>query len=121
MGKRFKIRNVTFGITDTQFWCDGAICKSSDQIQPGSYVTALLTLKNETDEEKNAVLILAVYSGNRLASMTTKTVKVPASKNGFNDTLRVTLPDKGGNFSAECYLFDSYKTRLPISKIWSVR
>ena len=121
MGKRFKSRNVTFGITDTEIWCDGAICRTSEQMQPGSDVAALFTLKNETDEDKSAVLILAVYSGNRLASMITKTVNVSAMKSSYSDSLRVTLPDKGEKFSAECYLFDSYKTRLPISKVWSVK
>ena len=90
-------------------------------MQQGSDVAALFTLKNETDEDKSAVLILAVYSGNRLASMITKTVNVSAMKSSYSDSLRVTLPDKGEKFSAECYLFDSYKTRLPISKVWSVK
>ena len=53
--------------------------------------------------------------------MITKTVNVSAMKSSYSDSLSVTLPDKGEKFSAECYLFDSYKTRLPISKVWSVK
>lgn len=120
MGKRFKSRNVSFGISDTTFWADGSICRTREQLKPGTDVAALFTMRNMTEKAESAVLILAVYSGNRLASMTTKTVKLPALKSVYNDSLRVTLPEKGSDFYAECYLFDSYSRRLPISKIWSI-
>lgn len=120
MGKRFKSRNVSFGISDTTFWADGSICRTREQLKPGTDVAALFTMRNMTEKAESAVLILAVYSGNRLASMTTKTVKLPALKSEYNDSLRVTLPEKGSDFYAECYLFDSYSRRLPISKIWSI-
>lgn len=120
MGKRFKSRNVSFGISDTTFWADGSICRTREQLKPGTDVAALFTMRNMTEKAESAVLILAVYSGNRLASMTTKTVKLPALNSVYNDSLRVTLPEKGNDFYAECYLFDSYSRRLPISKIWSI-
>ncbi len=120
MGKRFKSRNVSFGISDTTFWADGSICRTREQLKPGTDVAALFTMRNMTEKAESAVLILAVYSGNRLASMTTKTVKLPTLKSVYNDSLRVTLPEKGSDFYAECYLFDSYSRRLPISKIWSI-
>lgn len=121
ISKKFRIEALDFGITGVKFNKNGDSLESETELTPSDEVSAEFYLKNSTDSTKNALLVFAAFDGVKVVGLTCKTVSVPLATVLQTETLKLSLPSHGENFSVECYLLDGYVNRCPISKIWSVQ
>lgn len=120
--KSFKVRSFEFGLEEVTFTSDGKPVISPNQLSSVKKLSCNFKLKNSSAEARSGIIIACIYNGNRLAAMNVADVSLaPHTSTPVVQTLDVTVPDEDGSFSAECYLFDSFLKRLPISKVWSVK
>lgn len=104
------------GISDVEFMVGDSEIESSEELESGDTLSAKFNLFN-SGAERNAVLIVAVYDGNRTIALKTKTV----SLNGESqEEISIDIPDKEEAYTVECYMFDSLSSYNPITSVWSL-
>lgn len=118
--KQIKSRSFEFGLNGVSFESDGSRVISSKQLKPATPLKCSFSLVNNSAESQTGLIILCIYDGVTLVSLNAKEVEVASSADA-EENLEITIPEASGSYSAECYLFDSFKSRIPISKIWSLK
>lgn len=119
----FDVNYMDFGIKDILYsGSDGSgnyMMKS--QLEAGGTLKLTVDFVNLGESEQTALLVTAVYSGNKIASLLANEATVPAGKSTYAVPVSVSLPATGADFNIETYLFDGFLHRLPLSIIWSLK
>jgi len=118
LSKTIKNRVEDIGVLDISYKVGSVDVYTMKQLEEDSTLDATFNLYNR-GEDREAVLVCAVYEGNKTVSLKTKKVSVPAE--GTVETISVQLPEEDGEYIAECYLFDSLTSHKPLSKIWFLK
>lgn len=121
MTKSFASQCFDFGVTEVSYQTTDGECYIADQINPGDEAAAVFTLKNQSGSERSAVLIAAVYNGNRIAALSAKEVLVPHGENAFKQAVDITFPEKTENYRIECYMLEDFTSCNVLSKVWMLK
>ena len=106
----FETQVSDFGISDISFNLGTENVYITKQLSKGGTLTVGFEFYNR-GEEKTGVLVATLYKGNTLVDMDIK--NVPSDL-----PLTLDVPQDNGEYTVECYLFDSLPSHKPLSKIW---
>lgn len=104
------------GISDVSFKVDDVQCNSASEIEEGDNLKVNFDLYN-SGAQREAVLIVAVYDGNKTIALKTKTVNLSGDS---TEEISVDIPAKEDFYTVECYMFDSLNAYNPLSRVWSL-
>lgn len=112
----FDVNAITFGIYSVDFRKGSTNIYSSSQLVAGESVNCFLGVKTDLEEDKNVLAIIGVYSGNRLVSLQTKTVKINGNTTAVRQKIvPVSIPENIEDISVEIFFIDDLPTRKPLS------
>lgn len=113
----FKTAYAELGIKDVGFETSDGKCYIAKELLPGTELYVPVTIVNNSEEERSALVIAAIYNGNRLSSITAKNmILTQDSTNGA--LLELQVPYEDGEYTAECYVIDNFAERNILSKIY---
>ena len=117
--KNFKTDFLEFGIKELTFERGEECLGFSRQLKAGDSIDIIASFKNVV-EDKNVVFVTAAYKGDEIIHLSAQNVESKYNRRK-TATDTVTLPPDGSDFKIECYLFDTFLTRIPMSKIWTLK
>lgn len=116
---QFKTAFSDFGISNFGFETQGGKCHVAKELLPGTELFAVLNVTNNTEDEKSGMVIMAIYDGARVVGLAAKNMTVESS-NADGTVITAKVPDLEGDYTAECYMIDSFAKRNLLSKIYSL-